>query len=100
MISVGVRTPEGWVPAAAVVTGTGPCAERAPPFWVRPLRAVVAAVPPPPPRSAMGAFVSSQSTVKGNGLRIASSRTQRMADDVRGETRAERVGQYEVRSWW
>jgi hypothetical protein len=46
----------------------------------------------------MEAFNSSQSGVKGNGFLIASSRTQRMADAVRGETVVDRDGQYDSRS--
>lgn len=49
-----------------------------------------------PTISDMDALTSSQSVVKGNGLRKASSRVQRMADAVVGATRVDRRVQLEL----
>ena len=79
IISVGVRAP------LAGYCGVGPVpdAAREPPFWVRPLL-TAAAVGPTPPRSAIEAFSSARSGVKGFGFRRA-SRASRIADAVRLE---------------
>lgn len=70
MIIWGVRMVE----RSAWVTGTGP--PRAPPFAAR-----------PPGKSLICAFSSTRSGVNEYGTRIASSRTNRMADAVRREMR-------------
>lgn len=68
MIICGVRMPE----RSGCVTGTGP--PRAPPLAAR-----------PPVRSLMCAFSSIRSGVNEYGTRIASSRTNLMAEAVRRE---------------
>lgn len=70
MIICGVRMPE----RSGCVTGTGP--PRAPPLAAR-----------PPVRSLMCAFSSIRSGVNEYGTRIASSRTNLIAEAVRREMR-------------
>ena len=98
-MSVGVRTPLGGCELVGI--GIGPGAPRAAPLCIRPLPPPGALAPATPPtNSDIGALASSQSVVKGNGLRKASSRVQRTAAAVVSETRVDRRGKSGSFSRW
>lgn len=87
MTSLGVGTRA----AGDCGTGTGPAAVRDPPFWARILPDPGATLPPP--RSDIEAFSSTISGVKGNGVLMASSSANSIADAVLREMCVLRRGQ-------